>query len=90
MVSSFSSVVALFPVVGACSPVGPASLGALLRAKLDELNALHAARRVAIPGYSTARVVGVYHNGEEYCFLGVGIQGEEMWTEEEANNYFFG
>jgi len=34
------------------------------------------------------RVVGVYHDGERYCLLGVGVRGEEMWTLERANEYF--
>jgi hypothetical protein len=33
-------------------------------------------------------VVGVYHDGESYCLLGVGVQGEEMWTQERADEYF--
>ena len=71
-------------------PVAPASsVGALLRAKLDALEEIRVGR-VSAPGYYTDRVVGVYHDGEEYCLLGVGIPGEEMWTQERADSYFGG
>jgi hypothetical protein len=63
------------------------SVGALLRARLDELSAAQAVR-VSAPGYYTACVVGVYYDGVEYCLLGVGFQGEEMWTQAQADDYF--
>jgi len=81
--------VELAPVVAPAAPASQNTVGSLLRAKLDELDAARV-KRVSTPGYHTDRVVGVYYDGEHYCLLGAGVQGEEMWTEERADNYFGG
>jgi len=72
----------LAPVVEPVAPTNPGALGAMLRAKLDEVATV---KRVRDP---EARIVGVYHDGEKYCLLGVGVHGEEMWTQAQADSYF--